>query len=178
MGSIMQVINREGSLSLEPIVTTGDKTPAGLISAFAGITPPSGWLLCDGSELLIADYPDLYACIGDLYGTASDADHFVLPDYRGRSPFGADGNNIVGTKSDGALPNIKGTFGTVMTASGNGAVFSGAFKKGTAGQSWAYNTGNAFSNVDFDASTGSAVYKNSQTTVVPASVRCNFIIKY
>ena len=178
MGSIMQVINRKGSLYLEPIVTTGDKTPAGLISAFGGITPPSGWLLCDGSELLIADYPDLYATVGNIYGTASDADHFVLPDCRGRSPFGADANNDVGTSSDGALPNITGRL--PFQGSVRGQDGSGAFRVTNRGHHGADNSTDSDYMIDgnFDASRVSSIYKSEQATVVPASVRCNFIIKY
>lgn len=56
----------------------------GEIKPFAGYAVPDRWLECNGSEVLIADYPDLYAVIGDLWGTATDNDHFVLPDLRGR----------------------------------------------------------------------------------------------
>jgi microcystin-dependent protein len=57
----------------------------GEIIAFAGSESPKiNWLVCDGSEVLIATYPDLYIVIGDAYGAAS-ADHFKLPDFRGRA---------------------------------------------------------------------------------------------
>lgn len=29
----------------------------------------NGWLLCDGGEQLITDYPELYDCIGAIYST-------------------------------------------------------------------------------------------------------------
>lgn len=60
----------------------------GEIVTFAGAdSPKPTWLVCDGSEVLIASYPDLYTVIGDTYGAAS-ADHFRLPDLRGRVPAG------------------------------------------------------------------------------------------
>lgn len=62
---------------------------AGMIQMFAGATAPTGWKLCDGSEVAVDDYPLLYAVIGDTYGTPSDANHFVLPDFMGRTPVGA-----------------------------------------------------------------------------------------
>lgn len=40
------------------------------------------WMICDGSSLLIAEYPDLYRVIGGLYGSTGK-DCFNLPDYRG-----------------------------------------------------------------------------------------------
>lgn len=193
MGSIMQVINRAGSLSLEPIVTTGDKTPAGLISAFAGITPPSGWLLCDGSELLIADYPDLYACIGDLYGTASDADHFLLPDYRevvlrgaGQSandynattnPNGIHTHNALalGEFQDDALQqNQASQFGS--TNSTRDRTATGAFGVTTLGDSASGGQGSGFQGVrlTFDLS---RIARTSSTTH-DKSIGVNYIIKY
>lgn len=40
------------------------------------------WMICDGSSLLITEYPALYRVIGDLYGSSGDG-RFNLPDYRG-----------------------------------------------------------------------------------------------
>ncbi len=48
-------------------------------------TPPTGWLEEDGSSLVRATYPALFAVIGTMYG-AADATHFNLPDARGRFP--------------------------------------------------------------------------------------------
>lgn len=57
-------------------------TPAGVVSAFAGRSPPEGWLVCDGQSLLRQAYPDLYAVIGTQYGSAGTT-HFSVPDLRG-----------------------------------------------------------------------------------------------
>ena len=60
----------------------------GEIVAYAGaVSPKSQWLACDGSEVSIITYQDLYAVIGNAYGAAS-AGHFRLPDLQGRSPAG------------------------------------------------------------------------------------------
>lgn len=60
----------------------------GEIIPFAGDTSPNtDWLVCDGSSLLRADYPDLFAVIGVVYG-ATDGTHFNIPDLRGRIPLG------------------------------------------------------------------------------------------
>src|SRR5437868_1003035 len=58
----------------------------GEIILFAGATSPnSDWLACDGASLLRSSFPDLFAIIGVVYGSA-DALHFNLPDLRGRVP--------------------------------------------------------------------------------------------
>lgn len=75
--------------------------PIGAIFPYAGITPPTGYLFCDGSEVLISEYGELYAIIGitnayrpksALIGNAT----FALPDLRGRFPLGRDNmdNNL------------------------------------------------------------------------------------
>ena len=58
-------------------------TPPGSVMDFAGETAPAGWLECDGSSLLRASYPALFAAIGTLHG-AADGAHFNLPDHRGK----------------------------------------------------------------------------------------------
>ena len=57
--------------------------PPGSIIAFAGATPPSGFLLCNGTTENKEDYPDLWPVLGNLYGTSTDTT-FVLPDLRTR----------------------------------------------------------------------------------------------
>lgn len=70
--------------------------PIGTIVPFGGSGAPTMFLLCDGSEVAKATYPELYEVIGDAFGTASDATLFCLPDLRECVPVGV-GKNI--TKS-------------------------------------------------------------------------------
>ena len=57
----------------------------GSIVAFAGSSSvvPTGWLICDGSELSRATYADLFAIIGTTYG-APTTSTFRLPDILGK----------------------------------------------------------------------------------------------
>ena len=67
--------------------------PIGTILPFAGNNIPSGFLLCDGGEVEIAKYRDLYNVIGTVYnGTAAliGVDTFRIPDLRGRFALGKD----------------------------------------------------------------------------------------
>jgi len=45
-----------------------------------------GWLLCDGSEYFIEEYPELYSVIGNAYGTPTAADRFRVPDLWHKEP--------------------------------------------------------------------------------------------
>lgn len=62
----------------------------GIVQAYAGTTAPSGWLLCDGSTVSRADYPDLFETIGTTFGAGDGSTTFALPDMRGRVPVGQD----------------------------------------------------------------------------------------
>ncbi len=57
----------------------------GEIRMFAGRTPPANWAFCQGQELLIVSYPDLYGLLGARYG-GDGITTFALPDLRGRVP--------------------------------------------------------------------------------------------
>ena len=67
---------------------TGFVMPVGAILPYAGSSPPEGWLLCDGSSLGSASYPDLFSVISYTYGGSGSV--FSLPDLNGRVPVGLD----------------------------------------------------------------------------------------
>jgi microcystin-dependent protein len=67
--------------------------PAGAVLAFAGTTPPPGFLLCDGSAVSRTQYSSLFAVIQILYGGGDGVITFNLPDLRGIFPKGAGSTN-------------------------------------------------------------------------------------
>jgi microcystin-dependent protein len=93
----LKKISRVNLLSAVP------RTPIGLLAPYAGLTAPSGWLLCDGSEVDRAQYSALYDIIGDTYKASPTVGKFGLPDLRGRVPMGAD--NMGGTSADTVTAN-------------------------------------------------------------------------
>lgn len=64
--------------------------PTGTLLSFAGGTAPDGFLLCDGSVVLRAAFPALFAVIGTVFGAGDGSTTFALPDMRGRVPAGYD----------------------------------------------------------------------------------------
>jgi microcystin-dependent protein len=72
-----------------------DLTPAGVVQMYAGATAPTGWLICDGSEVSQSTYPSLFAIIGSTYNTGGEgAGNFRVPDCRGVFVRGAATNTI------------------------------------------------------------------------------------
>ena len=69
--------------------------PVGAVLAFASQRAPQGWLICNGDELRIEDYTNLYEVIGDAFNrTNTPEGFFCLPDLQGQFIRGwdADGN--------------------------------------------------------------------------------------
>lgn len=83
-GTAGQVLSTDGNGALSFITITGASTPSGVITAYVGVTPPLGWLNCDGSAVSRTTYADLYAVIGDKFGNGDGVTTFNLPDFRGR----------------------------------------------------------------------------------------------
>lgn len=118
------LINRGGLLrrvSKQQIISNIATVPPGTILPFAGSNIPLGYLLCDGSEQLVASYPELFAVIQYAYKSFSlvTPGYFGLPDFRGRFPLGRDDmNNISGVPNpanrvtDVAADSLGGVGGT------------------------------------------------------------------
>jgi microcystin-dependent protein len=66
------------------------RIPVGVISAYAGSSAPSGWLLCFGQAVSRSTYSDLFAALSTTYGAGDGSTTFNLPDLRGRVAAGVD----------------------------------------------------------------------------------------
>lgn len=83
----------------ELFLSTIPAVPTGAIFPYAGIVPPSGYLFCDGSEVTVELYPDLFGVFQYEYRNKLSLigiGTFALPDLRGRFPLGRDNmdNNL------------------------------------------------------------------------------------
>jgi microcystin-dependent protein len=93
------------TLSQNSIENDSDSTPAPLLPAgsiimWTGSSAPSGWLLCDGSNVSRTTYASLFAVSGTAYGTGDGSSTFGLPDLRDRFPLGKGTNNsTLGTET-------------------------------------------------------------------------------
>jgi microcystin-dependent protein len=168
-GTVVWTIRKIGS---------GDGEAVGVIKAFAGNGDiPSGYLLCDGSAVSRAMFPDLFSVIGTTYGAGDGSTTFNLPDYNTAKRF-AQGDTVAGTVKSAGLPNIRGS----STTNGHAGLLrpnytvSGAFVAGKY-DSNAYDLGSSDSYLlEFDASQSNAIY-GASTTVQPPALTCRYIIK-
>jgi hypothetical protein len=69
-----------------------DTLPVGTVQPFLGLTPPLGYLVCQGQLISKVEYPELYKICGSTFGAETNT-HFYLPDLRGKTIAGYDSNN-------------------------------------------------------------------------------------
>ncbi len=89
-------------------IAAGATIMPGTVLDFAGTVAPSGYLVCDGSSLLRASYPDLFTAIGTTWGSA-DGTHFNIPALSRRTTVGSGGSG------SGTLGNAVGNTGGAET---------------------------------------------------------------
>lgn len=145
--------------------------PTGTIIALQSEEIPLGYLLCDGSEIKISEYEDLYNIIGTTFGQ-TDSTTFSLPDLIGKTLFGKKSDNTLGEELEAGLPNITGSGIWSKEQSVSGAIYTSwtnNFSGTTEGGTGRYN--------EFDASRSNSIYGKS-TTVQPPAIVTNFVIKY
>lgn len=161
--------------------TTLQQSLIGSIFPYAGSILPlnKGWFLCDGASYLRSEYPDLFAVIGNNFGTA-DGTHFNVPDLRGQFLKGYDPSNAYQSAGDGAT--------TVRIASKPGGAVGASV--GSYESDYQRCHCHCISAGDWDGSGGyvctsdegdsydSCTYNSGQTENYPKNVAINFIIKY
>lgn len=139
--------------------------PVGAVSYFAMQTPPPGYLKADGSVVLRAAYPDLFAAIGTVFGEGDGSSTFNLPDLMEKF---AQGSVTPGRKIEPGLPNLTGDI--MPTSYYSGVVANGAFY-GTARHGSTVTRADTAGNVSIigmDASKSNPVYGASNTVQPPA----------
>lgn len=150
--------------------------PTGCISMWGTNTPPTGWLLCDGSVISQTTYSVLYAVIGSTFNTGGEgAGNFRLPNIKGKVAVGRDSSQ---TEFD-TLAETGGekthTLTTTEIPSHNHSFEAGANAgKGGGGATRAHGDGNTTNNCSPSTSYvgGSGVHNNLQPYIV-----LNYIVK-
>lgn len=150
--------------------------PVGLIVPFGGSKVPEGWLSCNGAAVSRETYSALFEVIGTLYGSGNGSTTFNLPNFTGKTFWGAT-SGWGGALASG-LPNISGnvTYSKHITSPSA----SGAFSRTTASEVWGGTGAGSITRVNvisFDASRSNAIYGKS-SVVQPPAVKTMVCIKY
>lgn len=131
-----------------------------------------GWLLCNGKDYNEKEYPELYAVIGDTFGTKR-------PNYSGFFLKGAATEKVAdfGVEEAAGLPNITGELLNISKMIGRTQQI-GALSAMAANQNWTGFNNTTEPNINriaFDASLSNPIYGRS-TTVTPPNYKANIFI--
>ena len=150
--------------------------PIGTMFPYAGGEVPEGFLLCNGASLSRTEYPELFAAIGDRWGSDSSST-FKLPDTHHRVFEGTTVLSEVGKYVEAGLPNNWGAFtvryGFLSTANGGFIVDSQVPTNVDATPTG----GDKYEVANYSAQRCNGIYGASET-VQTASMRVQCLIRY
>lgn len=116
-------------VSQQNVIVGEIKNPVGTIISFGSLTPPRGYLYCDGSAISRSQFSDLFSAIGTTYGSGDGSTTFNIPDLRGIFARGAGTQTINGITYSRSLDGTKQgdqyqghTHGVGSTISGSGGI--------------------------------------------------------
>lgn len=99
--------------------------PTGSVIPYAGVSsPPSNWLVCDGSAVSRTTYAELFTAISTTFGSGDGSTTFNLPDLRGR--------NVVGAGTGTKVATFSSRSGNVITVTGLSNKGNNEFQTGQA----------------------------------------------
>lgn len=153
-------------------IGSGDSIPTGTVLWLSTTTVPAGYLLCNGSAVGRAVYPELFASIGTTYGAGDGRTTFNLPNLIDKF---AEGSTVAGTVKAAGLPNITGKtliplrsnygYGGTRTQR-DGAIQVDLIYEETARDE--NGIGVSPGDVEINASWSNSIYGNSNTVQPPA----------
>jgi microcystin-dependent protein len=159
----------------------GPSGPVGEIIATGSITPPAGFLYCNGQSVSVSQYQDLFNSIGYTYGGAGSS--FNVPDLRGVFLRGAGSQTIgaetytatLGTKQNDATAK-NGLFdsGHVHTQQAPNLATGGAINV----RQFVSGTGSVPTSENITTASGAANLSSTDTETRPANVAVAYHIRY
>ena len=118
---------------------------------YAAVSAPTGYLLCDGSNVSRTTYSVLFAAISTNYGVGDGSLTFGLPNLEARFPIGYDASTYLLAGTGGATadtPTLTGTnAGTALTEAQLASHTHDTWGSGWPTGSWTGGTGTSQSSV-------------------------------
>ena len=142
--------------------------PTGSVIMWTNVTPPSGWLLCNGQAVSRTSYSGLFAILGISFGSGDGSTTFNVPNFQNLMPIGAgavyglaaSGGSITTTLITPNLPSHNHSAVSTSTSTSNSISNSTATSNSV---STSTPTGSAISS-SVATPTGSAVSTSTSTT--------------
>lgn len=169
--AVLEYLNTKSSSSV----------PTGAICFFATTAIPTGWLLCNGSNVSRTEYAALFAAIGTKFGAGDGKTTFTLPNLDDRFIEGTTDTAKVGQYLEAGLPNITGTTSNqripwIGTADRESSLSFASSRENSdisiSSGRWEYRR----SVLTFDASKSNAIYGET-SMVQPSSMHAMACIK-
>lgn len=119
--------NHDGANSLKIASPTGSTNntlaaDVGLIMMYPSLTPPVGWLSCNGAAVSRTTYANLFALISTTFGSGDGTTTFNLPNMQDRFPAGVGFSYAVG--NSGGATQVTLDANSMPSHAHSGATFS------------------------------------------------------
>ena len=153
--------------------------PIGTMLPYAGGEVPEGFLLCNGASLSRTEYPELFAAIGDRWGSDSSST-FKLPDTHHRFFEGTTVLSEIGQYVQAGLPNSRGGspyIHTTNATTGSGSISWDIQNGDNILQTYTQPNQKACANISLNLQNGNALFGASDT-VQPKALRSYCLIRY
>jgi microcystin-dependent protein len=116
--------------------TNGGLAPTGSLTMWAGavVSPPTGWLACNGANVSRSTYSALFAVVGTSFGIGDNSTTFGLPNLLNKFPIGAGDTYALaatGGSANATLVSHTHTATSVVTDPGHSHNYSIAANAGT-----------------------------------------------
>ena len=131
-------------IDLDTRVTTATAyvAPTGSVISFVGTVAPSGWMLCDGTQIDKTTYSALYTIVGaNKFGTDT-GNNFYLPDLRGRVAVGLGTNtdvDVIGDNDGSAIADRRVKHKHTLTSTATASSTATVSETSTGSQSYTYS---------------------------------------
>jgi microcystin-dependent protein len=119
-GAVTSAKILNGTIALTDLATAvaNALVPVGTITAYAGATAPTGWLLCDGTSFSSATYPSLYGILNNTATTPDFKGRFLIGDNASLTLLGTGGSTTIATTNLPAHSHAAGTLVNGASATG------------------------------------------------------------
>lgn len=148
----------------------------GSVNMYAGNVIPAGWLLCDGSAVPRATYPELFGTIGTTYGVGDGSTTFNLPNFTNAFPRGNTVTPSGGNDSHTHTVSTSGSTSANATGVSTQSALAGGLAAVASGQSLIGTHNHGVSDPTHSHST-SASGNTASSNNIPKYVGLKFIIK-